>query len=79
MYYGGIALPSDLYMVFSNIEKESESVPTPDCEDSSSCFKYLSTGAILHYNVYIAYNNYIIIISYIYKKFSIDQNSVSIS
>lgn len=45
--YGGIALPSDLGMIFSNIEKECESVPTPatpDCEDSSSCFKHLSTG-----------------------------------
>lgn len=42
--YGGIALPSDLSVIFSNIEKESESVPTPDCEDSSSCFKHLSIG-----------------------------------
>jgi len=41
--YGGIALPFDLGLIFSNIEKESESVPTPDYEDSS-CFKYLSTG-----------------------------------
>ncbi|VVC26551.1 Hypothetical protein CINCED_3A000587 [Cinara cedri] len=46
--YGGIALPSDLGMIFSNIEKECGSVPTPatpDCEDSSSCFKHLSTGS----------------------------------
>lgn len=42
--YGGIALPFDLGLIFSNIEKESESVPTPDYEDSS-CFKYLSTGS----------------------------------
>lgn len=42
--YGGVALPSDLSMIFSNIEKESESVPTPDYEDSSSCFKHFSTG-----------------------------------
>jgi len=48
--YGGIALPSDLSIVFSDINKESESVPTPDCEDLSPCFKHLSTGKhiILH-------------------------------
>lgn len=46
--YGGIALPSDLNIIFSNIEKESESVPTPDCGDSSSCFKNLSIGTHTH-------------------------------
>lgn len=60
MCYGGIALPSDLGIIFSNIEKESESVPTPDCEDSSSCFKHLSTGMISYFIYFLKKNTLII-------------------
>ncbi|XP_050435860.1 rapamycin-insensitive companion of mTOR [Adelges cooleyi] len=44
-FYGGVALPSDLSTLFFNVDKEPEPVPTPDYEDSSSCFKHLSTGS----------------------------------
>ncbi|XP_050533366.1 rapamycin-insensitive companion of mTOR [Daktulosphaira vitifoliae] len=44
-FYGGVTLPSDLSTLFSTVEKETETVPTPDCDDSSSCFKPVSTGS----------------------------------